>query len=624
MKTLKVVLQEVVSGLKSWVNTNTVHKTGNETINGVKIFSDGIVSDVTGSATSVPWSGVTGKPSDYPPSSHTHTKSQITDFPALANVATSGSYNDLNNIPTSFTPSSHKHGNLTNDGKLGTASRALVTDSSKKIAVSTVTSTELGYLSGVTSAIQTQLNGKAASTHVHGNISNDGKVGTTANLPLITGTGGVIQAGSFGNAANTFCEGNDSRLSDARTPVAHTHGKADITDLFNSANTWTGDNIFNKPIQVQKTSGATEIEIKNLNVDITNNTTTSEVDDIRFLDKNAKITGGVRLTYDNTKVTQRVYVRSYSSNGESSAQVALELKSDQQNSIKEATISSDLLPATNSSYNLGTSSYQWNNLYAKNYFYNGTAWGLDKSNVWTADQTIAASKFLRVYGYRFQIKNDSMVLGTVPSSNQWTGMQFVDKNETPISEIIQSFQSNGNSLYQINVWTNEANSEKRSIIAWGYNSTNSVNNVSFSSNLTPQNSNTYNLGTTTNRWKTLNGINPGALSLPDYNNVLDVTSEIPVASLDGNTQININDYIPNKTGWLSIVIADTAGNSIIATQGRSGGSTAYNNSRTFHTGAQSNGYISVFFPILADMNKFVSIKASSLIQMRFYYCLGNV
>ena len=31
---------------------------------------------------------------------HTHTKSQITDFPTLATVATSGSYNDLTNKPT--------------------------------------------------------------------------------------------------------------------------------------------------------------------------------------------------------------------------------------------------------------------------------------------------------------------------------------------------------------------------------------------------------------------------------------------------------------------------------------------------------------------------------------------
>ena len=42
---------------------------------------DGYEPYTADSATSVPWSGVTGKPSTYTPSSHTHTKSQITDFP---------------------------------------------------------------------------------------------------------------------------------------------------------------------------------------------------------------------------------------------------------------------------------------------------------------------------------------------------------------------------------------------------------------------------------------------------------------------------------------------------------------------------------------------------------------
>jgi len=45
-----------------------------------------------------------------------------------------------------------------------TASRALVSDSSGKVATNAVTSTELGYLSGVTSAIQTQLNSKIANS----------------------------------------------------------------------------------------------------------------------------------------------------------------------------------------------------------------------------------------------------------------------------------------------------------------------------------------------------------------------------------------------------------------------------------------------------------------------------
>ena len=42
-----------------------------------------------------------------------------------------------------------------------TESRALVSDGSGDVSVSAVTSTEVGYLDGVTSAIQTQLNTKA-------------------------------------------------------------------------------------------------------------------------------------------------------------------------------------------------------------------------------------------------------------------------------------------------------------------------------------------------------------------------------------------------------------------------------------------------------------------------------
>lgn len=59
-----------------------------------------------------------------------------------------------------------------------TASRALVSDASGFISASSVTSTELGYVSGVTSAIQTQLNAKEAS-------------GTTATHAALTTTHGV-------------------------------------------------------------------------------------------------------------------------------------------------------------------------------------------------------------------------------------------------------------------------------------------------------------------------------------------------------------------------------------------------------------------------------------------------
>ena len=60
-----------------------------------------------------------------------------------------------------------------------TASRALVSDGSGKVAVSDVTSTELGYLDGVTSAIQTQVDAKTPKL-----ISLNAQTGTTYTLVL--------------------------------------------------------------------------------------------------------------------------------------------------------------------------------------------------------------------------------------------------------------------------------------------------------------------------------------------------------------------------------------------------------------------------------------------------------
>ena len=69
-----------------------------------------------------------------------------------------------------------------------TASRALVSDSSGKVAVSAVTSTELGYLDGVTSAIQSQIDGKAASSHNHAASNITSGTISTARLPAASGT----------------------------------------------------------------------------------------------------------------------------------------------------------------------------------------------------------------------------------------------------------------------------------------------------------------------------------------------------------------------------------------------------------------------------------------------------
>lgn len=75
-----------------------------------------------------------------------------------------------------------------------TADVALISNGSGVIAPSAVTSTELGYLSGVTSAIQTQIDGKATSTLASANIFV-GSAGNVATAVAVTGDIGISNTG---------------------------------------------------------------------------------------------------------------------------------------------------------------------------------------------------------------------------------------------------------------------------------------------------------------------------------------------------------------------------------------------------------------------------------------------
>jgi hypothetical protein len=93
-----------------------------------------------------------------------------------------------------------------------TASRALVSDGSGKIAASaTTTTTEIGYLAGVTSAIQTQLNGKLNLT---GGTLTGGLIGTTGSFSS-SGSGDTFTIGhtsGSGIALNITKDGNGEGL----------------------------------------------------------------------------------------------------------------------------------------------------------------------------------------------------------------------------------------------------------------------------------------------------------------------------------------------------------------------------------------------------------------------------
>ena len=58
-------------------------------------------------------------------------------------------------------------------------------------------------------------NARTPTSHSHGYLTNEGKLGAEAGKPLMTCTDGKICAGSFGTSAKTVCEGNDSRITNA-------------------------------------------------------------------------------------------------------------------------------------------------------------------------------------------------------------------------------------------------------------------------------------------------------------------------------------------------------------------------------------------------------------------------
>ena len=387
---------------------------------------------------------------------HTHTKSDITDFPALANVATSGSYNDLNNIPASFTPSSHTHGNLTNDGKIG----------------------------------------------------------TTANVPLITGTGGVVQAGSFGNAANTFCEGNDSRLSDARTPVAHTHTKSDVTDLLNS----------------------------------------------------------------------------------------------------------NFIPSANNSYDLGSSSYQWNNLYAKNYYYNGVEFQ-NKFVTLDTGQTITGTK---TFSSNILSKNYNYSRGTVPSTSQYNTYAFRDNSNNTTARLLRWFNTDGYNGLTLQSWDAQLTTDTSIFFQLQYdysgNGQATIGGNNFKE-FDPLTNNSIDLGTSSRKWKTLNGINPGALSLPDLSvyKEIDRTGWVYNGTTLNSVLLNAGDTNITSNGWLYVrTNGTTSGDRIGIRLNRDAAEYP-----TTIVGEIGFGHIEAFVPVVAGYAAYIFTNKSPT-YVRFYPCLGNV
>lgn len=110
------------------------------------------------------------------------------------------------------------------EGEVDTLIGGLQTQINNKADTSTVNS------------LSTTVSGKADATHTHGNISSDGKIGTSSGKIVTTGTGGVLQA------SDSITKSLISDFPTSMTPTAHNQASSTITESSALSNLGTSAN----------------------------------------------------------------------------------------------------------------------------------------------------------------------------------------------------------------------------------------------------------------------------------------------------------------------------------------------------------------------------------------------
>ena len=282
------------------------------------------------------------------------------------------------------------------------------------------------------------------------------------------------------------------------------------------------------------------------------------------------------------------------------------------------TTAHDVIPSATDTYNFGSPSYQWNNVYIKSLTINGVACGdilthnasefaynTDVVHVKGSDGVIDSKTFISLYtqssGPSLWMKNTSFTMGTAPTTNRYSGLWVQDNNGTDTAYIVHQANKNNSQNLKFSVSNTDGTTVYQNALTFQGRLDGTFNFYS---------DNPSNLGTSTNKWKSFNGLNPGALSLPSTN-LINVASSI--TALDG---VTTNKFTPQVDGWLLINGVGTANEGFIyVTQGCIGTKSASN--------ALSNR-CAALLPVIAGVEVNVTCKLNTLTWANIATCQGNV
>ena len=234
-------------------NTNLMYFVVDDTKLNVE---EGYESYSAGQASSVPWSGVTGKPAEFTPAAHNHVKAEITDFPesmknpnalsiTLGETGTASSYDgsatkSIKIAPSTIgaAPADHTHlyaGAAVEGGAANSALSAEQVEHSISISLNGNNNQTFDGSEDVTIDITPDSIGAADHDHTHpyaGSKTANGPANSVANTFTIALNGGAKEGTNLftydGSAAKTL---NINPANIGAAAASHTHTADNITGL---------------------------------------------------------------------------------------------------------------------------------------------------------------------------------------------------------------------------------------------------------------------------------------------------------------------------------------------------------------------------------------------------------
>lgn len=232
-------------------------------------------------------------------------------------------------------------------------------------------------------------------------------------------------------------------------------------------------------------------------------------------------------------------------------------------------INNSIIPLTGGAFDLGSSAYIWNNVYANTFNAANGVWTQGVRAPGTSNALILAAMETWEDGARMFMYGKDSASGSVI----YADIDHNDSNHTKtgVQLDINGFFPVGTSRY-------------------------------------------LGLASAGNKWLTFNGINPGALGFPNFGAA--ITLDTTNWDKTGKWGANANFWTPTVNGWLSVLVNGTPGNGWVQLS-------QADNLGQFSI-CLSTGYAWATIPVVANAQCKICILASTISGAKFYPCLGNV